>query len=187
MRPKAFEVYGYYLAIRQHFTSDYDFFQYNGKVRVNIENFKSNRNYGTFQKLCRVPDVNNLILANFVNTFNPMQVHPWFLLGNDAKLKYNQYIRERDSISYLVKEQVDNLAPNDFTGQEPNILQLFWANEISPFTMVVLNATIGFLDRPVSNSALYEPIRFHINKFSPFVIYKTDLQDYIRAKNLVAG
>lgn len=187
MRPKAFDVYGYYLSIRQHFTSDYDFFKYNGKVKVNIENFKTNRNYMTYQKLCRLDDVYNQILANFVYTFNPLGVSPWFILSPDGRLKYNQYIRDRDSLSYLVKEQVDTLDHTDFEGPEPTILKLFWDNRISPFTMVVLNDTTRFLDRKNSQSAILEPIRFHINKFSPFVIYKTDLTDYIKAKEFVAG
>ena len=34
----AYEVYCYFLALKQHFTSNYDFFKYNGKV-VDIEDF----------------------------------------------------------------------------------------------------------------------------------------------------
>ena len=36
---EGFDAYKVYLALRQHFTSVYDYFKYNGKVRAGVESF----------------------------------------------------------------------------------------------------------------------------------------------------
>lgn len=46
-----FLAYKTYLAINQHFTSDYDYFQYNGGVRAGISAFMKNKDRFFFQKL----------------------------------------------------------------------------------------------------------------------------------------
>ena len=40
----AFGLYTYYVAVKQHFTSDYDFFKYGGKLRLRQTSFDTRKN-----------------------------------------------------------------------------------------------------------------------------------------------
>ena len=39
----AFELYSYYMAIKKHFTSTYDFVKYGGKMRLTVDGFENRK------------------------------------------------------------------------------------------------------------------------------------------------
>ena len=45
------EAYSTYLAVRNHFkTKNYDYFKYNGKIKVNEDKFRTRRDHYQFEK-----------------------------------------------------------------------------------------------------------------------------------------
>ena len=62
----AFETYVYYLALKRHFTSNYDFVKYNGKVNARVDAFERRKDKFFFFKLSKRKDVKNFILANLL-------------------------------------------------------------------------------------------------------------------------
>ena len=48
---EGFDAYKTYLALKRHFTSDYDYFKYNGKVRAGVESFLKRNDKFFFRKL----------------------------------------------------------------------------------------------------------------------------------------
>ena len=48
-----FNAYKIYLALKSHFTSDYDYFKYHGKMRVKEESFLKRRDKFFFEKIER--------------------------------------------------------------------------------------------------------------------------------------
>ena len=52
----AFDLYTYYVAVKQHFTSDYDFFKYGGKLRLKQTSFDTRKDKFFFYKLTKKED-----------------------------------------------------------------------------------------------------------------------------------
>lgn len=182
-RLRAFEVYEMYLALNAHFTRDeYDYFFYCGKVRIKEENFRGNKYYFTYQRLARIPDTFNFILANFI--YGEVK-YVKQLLDPKAKEHYLEYIRDKESLMYRFKEDLNKInLLTDFKGNDPVILNKFWNNEISPLTMTILEDIIHFTEKMESkniSSLLLPPIKRKLNKISPFLTYdKPVYADYLR-------
>ena len=62
-----YEAYQTFLAIKQHFTSSYDFFKYGGKVKANASSFDQRRDKFYFQKLARHRDLRGFLVSNFID------------------------------------------------------------------------------------------------------------------------
>ena len=58
---EGFDAYKVYLALKQHFTSNYDYFKYNGKVRAGEESFLKRNDRFFFRKLSKKYDKEELI------------------------------------------------------------------------------------------------------------------------------
>ena len=58
---EGFDAYKTYLAIKQHFTSGYDYFKYNGKVKAKIESFLKRKDKFFFRKLQKRYDKDELV------------------------------------------------------------------------------------------------------------------------------
>ena len=63
----AYEMYVYYLALKRHFTSSYDYHKYNGKINASITSFETRKDKFFFYKLSKRSDAKDFILSNMVN------------------------------------------------------------------------------------------------------------------------
>ena len=52
-RMNEFEAYKEYIALKLHFTSDYDYFKYNGKTNVTLHSFEERKDKYHFKRLRR--------------------------------------------------------------------------------------------------------------------------------------
>ena len=57
----AFELYSYYMAIKKHFTSTYDFVKYGGKMRLTVDGFENRKDKFFFYKLSKRKDAKDFI------------------------------------------------------------------------------------------------------------------------------
>ena len=53
LRMNEFEAYQKYIALKLHFTSDYDYFKYNGKTNVTLNSFNERKDKFHFKKLVK--------------------------------------------------------------------------------------------------------------------------------------
>ena len=65
---EGYKAYKTYLAIKQHFTTDYNFHKYNGKIRASEESFYKRRDRFFFRKLEKKYSKEELIMY-FVSNF----------------------------------------------------------------------------------------------------------------------
>jgi len=90
----SFDIYTYYLAIKQHFTREsYDFFKYHGRVSASARAFESRRDKYYFDKLAKVRDAKGFILANVSE-----KPSVWIgeLVGSEAaEVTYKRVLRSR--------------------------------------------------------------------------------------------
>ena len=68
---EAFNAYRTYLALKQHFTSNYDYFKYNGKVNVSPNSFETRKDKFHFYKLSKKKDYQKIILSTIVDNKLP--------------------------------------------------------------------------------------------------------------------
>ena len=65
------EAYSTYLAVRNHFkTKNYDYFKYNGKIKVNEDKFRTRRDHYQFEKMARIMNKEKFIsylVSNFLS------------------------------------------------------------------------------------------------------------------------
>ena len=94
-----FESFKLYTAIKNHFTVDsYDYFKYNGKVRVTEISFETRKDKYMFYKLSKHEDPLTFLVSIFSNK-NKVWVGNMFDL--EYQLVYNEFLRRKQSLSYM--------------------------------------------------------------------------------------
>ena len=102
-----FEAYKTYMALKKHFTSEsYDYFKYNGKLKLNQDNFLKRKDKFFYEKLARKNDLVNFLLSNLV--LNP---NIWIrdLLNDSAEHNYTNWLKRIQSLTYTISQEASSL------------------------------------------------------------------------------
>ena len=107
-----FETYQTYLSMKSHFTNKrYDFFKYGGKSRATMSSFNKRKDKYWFEKTSRKfsdQEVVDFLLSNFVSTDNPQNLWIGEII-NSGERKYAEWMKRKQSLTYLFKEQLKEL------------------------------------------------------------------------------
>jgi hypothetical protein len=174
----AFEIYMHYLALKRHFTTDYDFFKYNGKVRANQQSFENRKDKFHFYKLSKRKDAKEFILANMI--FDPTL---WIgdLLDNEkADEVFAEWTKKQQSLSYMFKNDLSelnddfnsNLLVND--GQHPRLLQLYNMRRVNLETLVIIDDLVhnfSYWEKKIADPIIFPSINRLVSKYRPFMSY----------------
>ena len=173
----AFDIYVYYLALKRHFTSNYDFFKYNGKVKANAMSFENRKDKFFFYKLSKKKEAKDIILANMLANPNAWAGE---LLDDKAESIYKEWIKRKQSLTYQFKSDIINL-DDDFNdnfvvhdGQHPRLLKLYMMNDISLETLVMIcdiTNCIGHWEKNISDTIVFPDINKLVRKYRPFLDY----------------
>jgi len=103
---EGFKAYKLYLSIRNHFTTSYDYFKYNGKVNAKEDSFLKRKDKFFFTKLERKYDkeqLKDLFVSNFADGED-------FWIGNILTMKaeevYKSWKKRQDSLSYIFEQDL---------------------------------------------------------------------------------
>lgn len=175
-----FTAYRDYLAIKRHFTSNYDYFKYHGKVPASYETFITRKDAYSFQRLSKKKDYKNLILSNIVQ--NP-KLWVGSLLEESAVEIYLSWKKRTDAITQHVRSSLDKLDPEfktnfiSINGQYPHIIDLYLRKELSLESTCILtkisNST-DYWDKTVVDKVVFPDIMNKIDKYYPFIVYSKD-------------
>lgn len=194
MRLSAYETYCLYLAIKSHFTTQsYDYHKYQGKVKATKESFEIRKDRFQFQKLSR--KYSNDQMQDFLIS-NCIKGKKWIgeFLDDDAESIYLQYMKRRQSFTYIFTNEIQKLfdsvsSPEKvFISQSnyPPIVELYLSNSLGEDTLCVINNFFNFvpkLDKDLGeDDILWKSIRIITIKLLPFIEY-----DKLRFKNIVKG
>ena len=154
---EGFAAYKTYLAVKQHFTSNYDYFKYNGKVKANIESFLKRRDKFFFRKLQKKyskEELVNFFVSNFI-----AKGDNWIgnLISKESEDNYETWQNNNESSTYRFSNDIllindfritNDLQANDLIlvkdNDHPILFRLYLRNKISVETVIILNEILGF-------------------------------------------
>ena len=105
-----FEVYKIYLAIKLHFTSknqSYDFHKHNGRTTARLATFTKRRDRYFFHKLSKSYNDKSIIdyfLSNFVSNTN---IWVGDIIGKTGDDTYKQWSKKLESLHYYYEQDID--------------------------------------------------------------------------------
>ena len=176
-----FETYQHYLSLKNHFTNPkYDFFRYGAKTRATITSFNKRKDKYWFEKTSRKysdQEVVQFLVSNFISSDNPQNLWIGEII-NSGERNYAEWMKRQQSLSYLFKEQMnellsENKLENIFNCSKghPLILKKYLAGEVSIENVVICEKIFSFrekfdkkLDDPV-----WETVSLKIKKYLPFL------------------
>ena len=181
MKVTPFETYHAYLSMKSHFTNPkYDYHKYGGKSRATMAAFNKRKDKYWFEKTSRKysdEEVVNFLLANFVSTDNPQNLWIGEII-NSGERNYSQWMKRKQSLTYLFKEQVEKLISEngleqvfDCSKGHPPLLKKYLGGEISLETLTILEKVFSFVskfDKKLTDP-VWESVSLKIKKYNPFL------------------
>ena len=181
-----FEVYKTYLAIKLHFTSkgqSYDFHKHNGRTTARLETFTKRRDRYFFHKLSKSYNDRTIVdyfVSNFVSNTNL-----WVgdIIGKSGDEAYKQWTKKLESLHYYYEQDIDFIMQKDIefnnlfvsvNGQHPPIVKMFLAKKINFETFIILDDILKFtknLNKNITEIVLWPKLFDRMKRYKPFLSY----------------
>jgi|TARA_R110000796_G_scaffold54712_1_gene127865 hypothetical protein len=174
----AFELYTYYMAMKKHFTTSYDYVKYGGKMRLSVDSFENRKDKFFFYKLAKRRDCKDFVLANLIQKPNL-----WIgdLVNSEyANTIYTEWSKRQQAITYVFKNELEEL-DDDFNsnfvvedGQYPNALKLYNTKRVSIESLIILDDLthcFKYWDRAINDTIVYPSINKIVQNYKPFLSY----------------
>ena len=182
-----FDVFKTYLAVNNHFTTDYDYQRYGGRVTAKLESFTKRPDRYFFHKLSKrynERDILDYFVANFAVDGNKWVGN---LINNEGTENYTRYRKYKDAFEYHFRNDCVSIS-NDFArrgirfddgffvhgGQHPRVLRLHIQRKIYIQTTIILDSILSFSkvwDKEISEKVVWPKISLTLAKLKPFVLY----------------
>lgn len=178
-----FEVYQQFLSLKNHFTKkDYDYFKYNGKVRVNPDTYSARKDRIFFQKVAKHPDVTNFIVANLVEN-NKMWIRD-LAYSEKAKNIYQSWATRQQALTYTFKQELKTLEEFGYNNLfvcndgHPELMHAYWRGDISFDTFCILvlinDKLIEYWDKKLKYDPVWDEVKLKLVKYTPFLKFDKD-------------
>lgn len=196
MENSGFASYIMFHAIKQHFTTkSYDFFKYNGKIKLNQDHFMKDKCKYSYYKLSRKYDLDELrdfLVANFID-----REIKWVgdITNEEGEASYFKWKKRNQSLTYIFTENVECLfdkvnKPDELlvvrSGRFPRLLQETMEGNIEVETLCILNDIMSFVsmwDSKVDDDIIYPEWSRKIIKYTPFIDFdKTKYTNILKQK-----
>jgi hypothetical protein len=175
-----FNAYVDYLALKRHFTSNYDYHKYGGKIKSSYDSFVIRKDAFSFQRLGKKRDYHNIILSNMVET-----PKLWIgdLLSQQSIDIHLEWKKRTDAITQHIKDELSQL-DDDFQenfkvygGSYPHIVDLRLRKAISMETFCILvkitNSQEYWSDKVV-DKVIFPDIMKTIDDYYPFINFSQE-------------
>jgi hypothetical protein len=181
LKQTPYECYTIYLALKQHFSNEnYDFLQYNGKVRTSIKTYNKRNDRYFFEKLSRKYDRQEIIeyfVASFIHSDNPSSLWIGDLKSTGDEI-YTSWKANVQALTYRFTEDLKKLTESQHLYEciqsnetkHPPIIKAFLRNDIALETLFILEDILHFMKESEYDPIL-KTINFKIKKYRPFFEY----------------
>ena len=171
-----YEAYQNYLALKLHFSSEYDFHKYNGKVSATIESFEKRKDKYKFVRLSRKlsdPQILDFYLANFIRGkewIGDFDEKNWM---NHKKIVQSlQYFYENDLEKLLTSSQNFDIIFKCKDGNHPKLIKAYLGKKITLETLVILEKVLQYrkvFDKDITEKFIWPKVSKLIGKYEPFM------------------
>ena len=176
---EGFDAYRLYLAINNHFYTDYDFFKYNGKVPAKLPSFLKRNDKYHFAKLAKEhrDELKDFLVANL----SKQKYYVKNLLDQECVENYKEYKKKKQKLSYCVIQDMRYLQEcyDDIDvvlecgkGQHPPILKEYLGKKIEAETFIYFDYMLGIFgdfDELIQEQFIWPKERDKLVKLKPFV------------------
>lgn len=180
--PTGFEVYKKYLALKRHFSSDYDYFRYGGNFKVSEETFNKRRDRAQFIRLAEHPHAISYLLANLVEA---PDLWIGYLFDDEANNRYDKWRQRTRTIGYQFRTDLETILENgdlnymlkSDRGEYPPALSLYLGQHICLESLIILDDLLGFKakwDKEIKEPYIWPTVSKKMFKYKPFMRYKKD-------------
>ena len=187
-----FEAYSAYLALKSHFSSDFDYHKYNGKISASRAAYEKRRDKLFFEKLAKHEDIIGFLVANIID--NPSVYIKNLSYSKLAEQIWKDYRERQDHLLDNLKNELKfierpfggNLLVK--AGQHPPLLRLYLSKKISLDTLCILCYTtkcIALWDREMGDDVVYADIGKLMKNYAPFIRYDKTMVKQILKENYV--
>lgn len=175
---EAYDTYCLFMAVKRHFqTDEYDYFKYNGKLKLSVKAFDARRDKYQFYKLSKHRDPMGLILSNV-----HLKPSLWVgdLLEDKSEEQYLAWTKKQQSITFVFNEDLKELLPefrSNFlvdNGQVPYIVKLYQRRNLELETLCILMKVLkcqDYFSENISDTVIYPDINRLVDKYHPFIEY----------------
>ncbi len=165
---RALDAYTTYLALKRHFASgSYDYFKYNGKVRVNKTNFQARKDRFHFERLAKKFKTRDELVEFFVSSLvTKPDIYIRDMTGSRADERYQNWRKHQQNLMYDFTQDIERIADKkDMTfnelfvcaeGQHPPLLQYYIGGTICIETLLAFDHALGCFNR--WNTEIADPI-----------------------------
>ena len=176
-----FETYQHYLSLKNHFTNPkYDFFKYGARTRASISSFNKRKDKYWFEKTSRKysdKEIVDFLVSNFADSDNPQNLWIGEII-NSGERTYAEWMRRQQSLTYLFKEQSNELfSENELESLfncskgHPKILKEFLSGRLSLETFVIYDKIFQFsknFDKKLTDP-VWKTVSLKLKKYGPFI------------------
>lgn len=180
-----FDCYKTWSAVSAHFKRDYDFFKYNGKIRVSETSYNTRKDKYFFEKASRKFKQDEFIGFLVSNLINPSSGQ-WFgeMLNARHEIVYKKWRKRVEAITYNFKEEISQLYDRNENfnhifviedGKHPLLFRLYQSNKVSLETLVLLDDLVNFTKVWANyDDIILKGIAENIKKYRPFLHHFTN-------------
>lgn len=175
----SFEVYMDYLCLKNHFTKDnYDYFKYNGKMKLSVDTFEKRKDKYFFEKLAKQRSPHDYMVANFSK--NPKLWIRDLAVSEECQTNYTEWSKRMSSLTYELQSSLSYLDDNFDSNilikdnEHPILLGLFLSNVISTevFTILVdITGCKAYWNKKMEDDFVWNDVSMFLTKYAPFVKY----------------
>ena len=185
-----FEVYKVYLAIKLHFTSknqSYDFHRHGGRTTAKLATFTKRGDRYFFHKLSK--SYNDITIVDYFVSNFVTNTNLWVgdIIGQSGDENYKEWSKRLEALHYYYEQDIDYMIErmtankmsfdDIFTskdGQHPPIVKMILSKKISVETFVILEDLLSFskrLNKDISETVLWPKLYERIVRYKPFLKY----------------
>lgn len=171
-----------YRALKLHFTTDYDFKKYHGKIKYTVSQFQKNKHKYVYEKLAKKYSDEELKLFFIANFLNNETVWVQDLLSQESFEVYTNFCKKSQSLSYIFKNDLLNIFGEENhkklfkceNNNFPLLLTKMLRDEICTETVIIMDDFMDFIpkwDKNIKDDFIWPRVQTKMLKYKPFLEY----------------